>query len=123
MFGTKPKTIDTTQIETIIGKETSFQGTIETNGTIRIDGKFEGQLSSSGDIIIGETGEVKAQIQARNALIAGTLQGNICIIEKLELLSTGKLYGDIDAPILSISEGAIFQGTCTMKSEIITAAE
>ena len=123
MFGTKPKTIDTTQIETIIGKETSFQGTIETNGTIRVDGKFEGQLSSSGDIIIGETGEVKAQIQARNALIAGTLQGDICIIEKLELLSTGKVYGDIDAPILSISEGAIFRGTCMMKSEIIAAAE
>ena len=123
MFGAKPKTIDTTQIETIIGKETSFNGTIEATGTIRVDGKFEGQLTSSGDVIIGENGEVKAQIKARSALIAGTLQGNISITDKLELLSTGKLYGDIDAAVLSIGEGAVFRGACTMKGEIIPAAE
>ena len=123
MFGSKHKPIDTTQIETIIGKDTSFQGTIEVKGTIRVDGKFEGQINSNGDIIIGENGEVKAQIQARNALIAGTLQGNISITEKLELLSTGKLYGDIDAAVLSIGEGAIFRGACTMKGEITTTVE
>lgn len=123
MFGTKVKTIDTTQIETIIGKESTFKGTIEANGTIRIDGKLEGQLNSSGDIIIGETGEVKAQIQARNALIAGMLHGNICISEKLELLSTGKVYGDIEAAVLSIGEGAVFKGNCKMKDGVTVATD
>lgn len=123
MFGGKAKSTSGEQVETIIGEETFFKGSLQAGGTVRIDGKFEGDISSTGDIIIGETGLVTAQIQAKNAMIAGTLQGNAVVMEKLELLSTAKLYGDIEATVLSIGEGAVFKGACTMKGETAQAAE
>lgn len=102
-------------METIIGKDTQVKGNVSANGTIRIDGQVEGEVSTKGDIIIGETGEVKAQIKARSATIAGTLHGNADVIDKLELAATGKIYGDIKTGVLIIGEGAIFKGACEMR--------
>ncbi|MDU2065289.1 MAG: polymer-forming cytoskeletal protein [Sporomusaceae bacterium] len=116
MFGGKTKSVHTEHIETIIGQGTLFKGKVEATGTIRIDGRFEGEVLSSGDLIIGESGVVTAQIQAKSLTIAGTLQGNATVQEKLELLPTGKLYGDIAANVLSIGEGAVFKGACAMSN-------
>ena len=101
----------------MVGQDTQFKGTILAKGTIRIDGSFEGDVTTTSDIIIGETGQVKAQLKGRNATIAGVVSGNIEVAGKLELLSTAKLYGDIKAGMLTIGEGAIFKGACEMKQE------
>lgn len=116
MFGNKRAPVFTSdQVETIIGQDTQFKGTITAGGTIRIDGQVEGEVVAKGDIVIGETGVVKAQIQARNATIAGSLTGNADVSDKLELTPTAKLYGDIKTGILSIGEGAVFKGACEMR--------
>jgi cytoskeletal protein CcmA (bactofilin family) len=118
MFGNKRNTVlggFSDQIETIIGKDTEVKGSIIAAGAIRVDGQVDGEIVSKGDIVIGETGEVKAQIKARSATIAGSVHGNADIIDKLELASSAKLYGDIKTGVLIISEGAVFKGSCEMR--------
>lgn len=120
MFGSSKKnaTNYTADIETIIGKNTIFKGNISGAGTIRIDGQFEGEINTTGNILVGETSKVNAQIKAMNATIAGTIHGNVDITEKLDLLSSAQVYGDIRAGVLSICEGAIFKGACEMRENV-----
>lgn len=115
MFGSKKiRSSAIGEIETIIGKDTQLKGSVKAQGTIRIDGEFEGDIDSEQDIIIGESGRVTAKINARNVLISGTLQGNVTAAGRLELMSSGKLYGDIKANTLIIGEGAVFKGVSDM---------
>ncbi|MCX7779395.1 MAG: polymer-forming cytoskeletal protein [Negativicutes bacterium] len=118
MFGGKKVTASFgEQIETIIGKDTQLKGSLTSSGTIRLDGHFEGEVATTGDIIVGEAGNLKVQVKARNATIAGIVNGNMDIAEKLELLPTAKLYGDIKVGTLIIGEGATFKGACEMRRE------
>lgn len=117
MFGDKKTTGFIEQVDTLIGQDTSIKGNLEAKGTIRFDGRFEGDVNTAGDIIVGEKGSVKAQVKARMATVAGTINGNMTITEKLELLPTAKIYGDIKVGMLIISEGAVFKGVCEMRQE------
>lgn len=103
------------QVETIIGQATQVKGTVNAGGTIRVDGQVEGEIAAKGDIIIGETGTIRAQMKGRSATIAGTVHGNVDVLDKLELTPSGKLYGDIKTGVLIIGEGAIFKGSCEMR--------
>lgn len=105
------------KVDTMIGEGTEFNGSIVTNGTIRVDGKVEGEVTTEGDIIIGETGKVKANAKGKNITIAGEINGNIEGTGKLELLPTAKLLGDIKVDDLYVDSGAIFQGNCEMKQK------
>lgn len=115
MFGSKRPPAFNDQVETIIGHDTQVKGIINSGGTLRVDGQVEGEISAKGDVVIGETGMLKAQLRARNATVAGTVHGNVEIVDKLELTSTGKLFGDIKTGILIIGEGAVFKGACEMR--------
>ena len=99
---------------TVIGAGTKITGTISVNGTVRIDGSIEGTIDSSGDVIIGEGGCVQADINAQNVTLAGTVKGNVQVSGKLEVLSTGKVIGDIRVASLSVSDGGELQGKCEM---------
>lgn len=118
MFGSMKKSTNAMHddIETIIGRNTQFKGTISGAGNIRIDGSMEGEIDGEGNVIVGEMGEVVANVKARNILISGTIRGNVQAVEKLEILNSGKLYGDVTASILSVSEGAMFKGNSNMES-------
>lgn len=117
MFGSKKTATFAGEIETIIGKDTVMKGSIGGQGNIRIDGQFEGEINTTGNITVGDGAVVRAQVKARNAHIAGRIDGNMEISEKLELLATGQLYGDLTAGVLSIAEGAIFRGACGMNQQ------
>ena len=122
MFGSKKQAAPIgDQVATIIGNETSFKGNITSQGTIRIDGQQVGEITTAGDLVVGENGNLESQIKARSALIAGVVKGNIEVADKLELLSTAKVYGDITVGTLTINEGAVFRGVCHMSKE--TTAE
>lgn len=109
------------QVETIIGKDTVFKGIISSNSGIRIDGKLEGELTTTSDVIIGSTGIAEAQINARNAVVAGRVIGNMNITEKLELAPTATVQGDVKVGVLVIGEGAVYKGVCEMRQEGETA--
>jgi cytoskeletal protein CcmA (bactofilin family) len=105
------------QVETIIGKDTIFKGSISSNSGIRIDGRMEGEITTTSDVIIGQTGIAQAQITARNAKVAGRILGNVSITEKLELSPTATVQGDVKVGILVIGEGAVYKGACEMRQE------
>src|ERR1700761_5706776 len=112
MFGksnnSAPKSSEA-HLETVIGAESSFQGTLRSKGSVRVDGKIEGGVSAEG-VILGEYGEIQGDISARTVVVGGKVTGNIHATESLELLTKSQVFGDLHAPQLLIAEGAIFEG-------------
>lgn len=102
------------EIDTIIGADTVFTGKITAKGSVRIDGGLQGDITTNGDIVIGDTGRVDGNIYARNVLIAGQMKGNVVASGKLELANTARMVGDLKVSSLVIDDGAVFQGTCQM---------
>jgi len=115
MFGKKKEEVFFDKMDTLIGADSSFQGIITATGTIRVDGKFEGEISCTGDLVIGEGGKVKANVKVRNLLLSGELEGNVAVQGRIEITLSGKLYGDIATTNLVIDEGAVFRGKCDMQ--------
>jgi cytoskeletal protein CcmA (bactofilin family) len=101
-------------ISTTLGKETVFRGTMKFSKSLKIDGTFEGEIDSSGFLYVDENAVVTADIKVRSMIIGGTVRGNIVATEKLEMLSTGRVYGDIQTPRLRIADGVVFEGKCEM---------
>lgn len=99
-------------IQTLIGKATTFRGTIESTENIQIDGKHEGEINTKGNLIISETGAVQGKTQAANLLIAGALEGETKINGKMEILASGRFQGEAEMSIFIVEEGAGFQGEC-----------
>lgn len=103
------------KVNTLIGVGTEIKGNVKATGGIRIDGRVEGEILHDGDLIVGEEGVVEAGIKTRNATIAGEVRGNIEASGRVEIVSTGKVFGDIVVATLIVNEGAIFDGHCQMK--------
>jgi len=99
-------------VNNIIGQNSEVKGEYKFDGALRIDGVFSGQLKSDGKVIIGETGHVKTDIKAGTIVIGGLVEGNVYATKQVNLLTTGKLLGDIITPSLIVEEGVIFEGNC-----------
>ena len=115
MFGNKKNAEIAAQVETLIGQSTTLKGSLSSNGALRIDGKFDGDIATTADIIVGEAAVITATVAAKNAVVAGSITGNMDIGDKLELLPTAKVVGDLKVGSLIIGEGAIFKGNCEMR--------
>ena len=115
MFGRKKSEAFSEQVETLIGHTTTLKGSQTSSGALRIDGQFEGDIATTADLIIGEAGQVKATISAKNAMVAGIVTGNMDVNDKLELLPSAKVVGDLKVGTLIIGEGAVFKGNCEMR--------
>jgi len=111
----KPVTTDN-KVVTIIGPGTRVKGELNSQGTIRIEGIVEGQVQSSDTIVVQENGKVKADLIGGQVVISGEVHGNVFAHERLEITEQAKVYGDITSPRISIAEGVVFEGKCTMKS-------
>ncbi|HAM38377.1 MAG: hypothetical protein A2474_07520 [Elusimicrobia bacterium RIFOXYC2_FULL_34_12] len=111
MFGKKE---NIGKIETIISAGTEVKGDVSTEGTIRIDGLVDGHILKAQGVIVGENGKLTGDVKAESIIVGGEVSGNVNASISLELLSTSKVYGDIKTQMLSIQEGAVFEGKCTM---------
>ncbi len=116
MFGKKEHSAPK-EIETIIGENTHFQGTIKSKGSIRIDGRLEGSIVEASQVIVGQKGYVQGDITAHSVIIGGKVNGNVTAIESIEIQPGAQLLGDIHTSTLAIGEGAVFEGHCVMTSE------
>lgn len=107
------------KMNSIIGQGCKVTGTIDVqDGTLRIDGEFEGTVNCpGGTLVIGKGGRVKADIKASNAVVGGTVSGNIDAKEKIELQAGSRLEGDIKTTRLVIDEGVFFEGACRMSPD------
>lgn len=99
---------------TIIGTGSKFNGTLITVGIVRVDGYFSGEITVEGSVIVGENGYIKGNIKSSKVTIAGNVEGNIYCSGCLELTASGKLHGDIEVKNVSIEDGAVFTGKCSM---------
>ncbi|HZA54627.1 MAG TPA: polymer-forming cytoskeletal protein [Candidatus Udaeobacter sp.] len=95
-------------------KGSRVSGQLNFHGAARIDGNVEGEIQCHGKLIIGEGAEVRAKISGRIVVIHGRVEGNVTAEEKLELIAPARLYGNIKAPRLIITEGVMFDGDCSM---------
>jgi len=101
-------------ISTVFGKDTEFYGDLSFSKSLQINGSFEGDINSTGFLVIGEGATVKANIKAKTVILKGTVHGNVEASERLEIHPNGKLYGNIRTAKLRISDGVIFDGNCEM---------
>lgn len=101
-------------LNSVIGPGSIFEGKFYISGSLRIDGKFEGEIKTEDALLVGETGKIKTNISAREVVVAGTMIGNIAAESEVRLEKTGKLLGDIQAPTLHIAPGVVAQGTITI---------
>ncbi len=107
------------RVSGFIDKETEITGDIKFNDSFRIDGKFKGKIISGGALIVGETGEVEADIEAGSISINGRVKGSLTAGDRIEIFSHGRVTGKLSTPKLIIEEGAFFQGSCQMEMKAL----
>jgi len=105
------------KIETIIGPNAHFRGDIQSDGGIRIDGILEGNIDITGNLVIGEGAKLIAEVKANNVSISGAVKGNITG-NRVEILETGRVWGDLTINSLLLNEGAYLRGQTTMHGDI-----
>jgi cytoskeletal protein CcmA (bactofilin family) len=106
-----------------ISAGTEIKGNIKTNSDIRIDGILEGNISTAGKLVLGETGRIKGEISAKNSDIEGEVIGKITIKDLLSLKRTAVIQGDIITNRLAVEPGAKFSGHCEMINDDKKPAE
>lgn len=102
---------------TFISAECHITGSVTINGNARIDGKIEGSIHATGDLVIGASAVLKADIEANTVSIAGEVRGNIKTTDLLELNATAQLFGDICTRQFKVDQGAHFTGTSQLLAE------
>jgi cytoskeletal protein CcmA (bactofilin family) len=104
------------EIESLIGEHTSFEGTLKTEGSVRLLGSIQGEIESKSTIIVEEKAHVTARLTAQQVMIAGQLDGQIYCEGRVEIRPTGRVTGEINAGALIVQEGAYFDGNSRMAS-------
>ena len=99
--------------ETVLGSSSTLKGDLKSQGNVRLDGIFEGTLEIDGNVLVGETAKITADIHAKNVSIAGAVRGDVSG-KKVQLLRTARVWGDISATAISTEEGAFIDGKITM---------
>jgi len=107
---------------TVIGADATFKGELSFQGSVRIDGNFEGGIKTPGSVFISQTGKVKAEISAGDLKVDGSVEGNISSEGRIQLNASCKLVGDVKAAKLLVSEGATWSGRCEVGAGVGTGA-
>jgi cytoskeletal protein CcmA (bactofilin family) len=102
------------KIHTTLGKETNFNGVMKFRDSLKIDGKFQGEIISDGFLYIENDAVIKANIRVGSVIVGGVVHGNIEAKESLEMLATGQVFGNIRTAKLKIADGVVFEGKCEM---------
>lgn len=106
------------RITSVLGAGVIWQGSLSGSGGVRIEGSFEGQIALRGTLVIGETGRVSCEnIRAQHVVVAGAVKGNITA-QKVEIRSTGRVWGDIVTVAFSTEEGAFLRGQIRMEDAV-----
>jgi cytoskeletal protein CcmA (bactofilin family) len=105
------------EIIAFLGKGTRFKGVVTYDGTVRIDGHIEGEVISTGTLIVGETAVIDAEVSVGTLVCGGQITGNITATEKVQLLNPAMVTGSIKTPVLMIEAGVRLNGQCEMKGE------
>lgn len=102
------------EITTLLGRGAQFDGKLTFEGTVRIDGRFKGEVFSEDVLVIGENAHVEAEIEVGEIIIQGTVVGNVTAKRSIEIHAPGRIKGDLHTPSLQIDKGVIFEGRSFM---------
>lgn len=97
---------------TVIGADAQFKGELTFQGGVRVDGLFEGSITTPGKILVSREGKLKAEVKAGSIVVEGHIEGNVSVRDRAELRATAQLRGDLKAAKLNVVEGATFIGRC-----------
>ena len=100
-----------------IDQGSEFSGKLSFKDTVRIDGSFEGEISSENTLIVGETGRIQANIQSETVIVSGEVRGDIHATRQLTVHKTARVYGNLRTPSLVVEEGAYLSGNVRMGSD------
>ena len=106
------------EITTLLGRGATFEGKLTFEGTVRIDGRFKGEVFSDDVLVIGEGAHVEAEIDIGEVIIQGTVVGNIKAKRSIEIHAPGRVKGDLHTPSLQVDKGVIFEGRSFMEAAL-----
>lgn len=106
--------VSMSDVHTILGPESRFQGTLSFEGTVRIDGHFKGDINTNDVLVVGQGAKVEAEVKVGTIVINGEVHGNIIAKTAVEIHAPGKVKGNITTPVLVIDRGVIFEGNAKM---------
>lgn len=102
------------RIRTRLGTDTVLKGTLKFRESVEISGRLEGKIIAEGFLYVSDGAEIRADIRARDIIVAGTVHGNIEATSRLEILATGRIYGNVRTAQFRVADGVIFEGKCEM---------
>lgn len=106
------------EITTLLGRGATFEGKLTFEGTVRIDGRFKGEVFSDDVLVIGEGAHVEAEIDIGEVIVQGTVVGNIKAKRSIEIHAPGRVKGDLHTPSLQVDKGVVFEGRSFMEQAI-----
>ena len=104
------------EITTLLGRGATFEGKLTFDGTVRIDGRFKGEVFSDDTLVIGEGAHVEAEIDVGEIIIQGSVVGNVTARRSIEIHAPGRVKGDLHTPTLQIDKGVVFEGRSFMEA-------
>lgn len=105
------------EVVAFLGKGTDFRGVLNFEGTIRVDGRLEGEVFTKDTLIVGESAEIMGNLNVGRIITSGKITGNVNCSVKAQFLAPGSLTGDVTTPVLQVEDGFYFNGRCEMKKE------
>jgi len=109
-----PRAAEASTTSAFLGKGSRVTGKLVFEGTVRLEGQVEGEITAQDTLVVGETAVINAQINGTSIVVHGTIKGDVTARKRLEIHAPGKVYGNISVPSLVIHEGVVFEGQCTM---------
>jgi cytoskeletal protein CcmA (bactofilin family) len=110
----EPVALSSSEAPTVIGKDTIIKGELSSSTDMLIEGRVEGQVHGAKRVIVGESGDVEARVEAQVVTVRGTVRGDCEASKKVEITATGKVFGNIAAHAIVVAEGATFRGASKM---------
>jgi cytoskeletal protein CcmA (bactofilin family) len=120
----RPDVKKSEEIHALLGPQTTVEGNLKVDGTVRIDGHLKGSLASEGcTMIVGEKALIEADISVHTITVSGEVKGNVNASHRIQLCPTARVFGDLHAPEVLVDAGAVLEGRCTIKREDPASSE
>ena len=114
MWSRKRQSIGSKGLTAFIDEDSEIEGRYSFKGTVMLNGRFKGDITSTDTLIIGERGSVTGDIRAGQVQVSGEVVGTIVCTERVELKRTARVFGDVESPLVVVEEGVLFEGHCRM---------
>ena len=112
--GKSDVTVKREDLTAFIDEGTEIEGKYNFSGVVMLNGKLSGEIASAESLIIGDKGAIHASIRAGSVVVSGEVVGNIVASERIELRNASRVTGNLEAPVIVVDEGALFEGQCRM---------